>query len=72
MDAKISIARDVEHLVLSFFCANCDAPMVGSTTFAGEPSLVCTKCRHEVAYSTRLVSCKVAEKAYTAPLGSGR
>lgn len=64
MDATPSIPplpRELDRLSLTFFCLDCSGVMVRTMTYAHEIILACRGCGHEVAWSTRFLSCRVGE-----------
>ena len=63
MAALTIILQDVETLALAFHCSSCEGLMVESRTIAGEKSLTCCRCKHEVAYGVRFEACKVSDWA---------
>lgn len=62
MSTTGTLPQELDQLALAFHCASCGGRMLPTRTHAGEKSLTCVRCSHEVCWSTRFVSCKVAEQ----------
>lgn len=55
------VSLELDRLTLDYYCTSCNGMMVPTRTHAGEKSLTCCRCSHEVAYATRFASCRIAE-----------